>query len=545
MSPVQGPSGLQEPPCRDPSPESRCSRKRSRYISPSSSSASASASSPSSPPKKKKHSRKSDDISKIPAQLSSMRSDYATTMRSVQSRLAALESPAPAPATTIRREVTEEQEDEDEPDRPDDCSCGDEAVSPDPHPLDYDPHHPSLDYSPSRDDLSTTSLAPSLTSDTQPEQEDPQKEFFFFPEETGFNDDAIQYRGYFISYDSGDVECSKIQGQEAFSPIKLTPAVRFLLNRSERVRPVPEASCSNRQNFRSLTKPCNTYAYRSLNFVPGPAYSHTITTGKPPTFLATIPNLEPITPSAFTKTPLFVDLATNSDPYLDIYAFANAPLLPKDCHKLGGLLANLTSAVPDYLHSKDFEARQTLAGLLFTLFRVRASLRVKELVTGLSRQTEDHLSTMGRFLSHGALPSLEALITNAAANARQVRAELREKATAKIKTTSVRSSLRKGSLFSTSLFHTDAVKKAEDCCKMPPPPPITVYATPSAPPHCQPTKQKTNHPAKFQANPTRQSFQSKGNARSTSTRDVPIHRHRLISVSFYHIGICLMKIEPI
>ena len=94
LSPVPGPSGLQGPPRRDPSPESRCSRKRSRSVSPSSSSASASASSPSSPGKKKKHSHKSNDISKILAQLSSMRSDYATTMRSVQSRLAALESPA-------------------------------------------------------------------------------------------------------------------------------------------------------------------------------------------------------------------------------------------------------------------------------------------------------------------------------------------------------------------------------------------------------------------------------------------------------------------
>ena len=123
---------------------------------------------------------------------------------------------------------------------------------------------------------------------------------------------------------------------------------------------------------------------------------------------------------------------------------------------------------------------------------------------------------MGRFLWHGSLPSLEALITNAAANARQVRAELQEKATAEIKTASVGSSLKKGSLFSTSLFHTDAVKKAEDCCKMAPPP-ITVYSTLSAPPHYQPTKQKANHQAKIQANPTRQSFQSKGNARSTST----------------------------
>ena len=87
---------------------------------------------------------------------------------------------------------------------------------------------------------------------------------------------------------------------------------------------------------------------------------------------------------------------------------------------------------------------------------------------------------MGRFLSHGALPSIEALINNAAAQARLVRAELREKATAKIETASVRTSLKEGSSFATSLFHLDAVKKAEDCCKMAPFP-ITVYAAQPAP----------------------------------------------------------------
>ena len=87
---------------------------------------------------------------------------------------------------------------------------------------------------------------------------------------------------------------------------------------------------------------------------------------------------------------------------------------------------------------------------------------------------------MGRILAHGALPTIEVLINNAAAQDRSIRAELREKATARIKTASVRTSLKEGSLFATSLFHVEAVKKAEDCCKMAPPP-ITVYATQPAP----------------------------------------------------------------
>ena len=150
------------------------------------------------------------------------------------------------------------------------------------------------------------------------------------------------------------------------------------------------------------------------------------------------------------------------------------------------------------------------------MFSVRSSLQVKDLITGASYQTEDHLSNMGRFLSHVTLPSLEVLIGNEAANAHQVRAELREKATARIKTASVRSSRKEGSLFSTSLFHVDAIKKAEDCSKMAPPP-ITVYATQSAPQQYCPTKQKAAQPARFQANPTRQSFQTKGNSRPSTT----------------------------
>ena len=151
-------------------------------------------------------------------------------------------------------------------------------------------------------------------SESCQDSEEVQK-FFFFPEETAFKDDGIQYRGYFISYNGGDVECAKIQGQEAFAPINMTPVVRFLLNRSERVQPTPETTGTNRQNFRSLTKACNIYAYRSLKVIPGPASSYTITTSRPPTFLANMSNLEPITPPTFKKAPLLVDHATNSDPF--------------------------------------------------------------------------------------------------------------------------------------------------------------------------------------------------------------------------------------
>ena len=79
--------------------------------------------------------------------------------------------------------------------------------------MDYDPHNPSLDYSHSQEDTSLPSQAPSFSSESSQDPEDSQ-EFFFFPEETGFTDEGIKYRGYFISYDSGDVEYAKVQGQK-------------------------------------------------------------------------------------------------------------------------------------------------------------------------------------------------------------------------------------------------------------------------------------------------------------------------------------------
>ena len=225
------------------------------------------------------------------------------------------------------------------------------------YPLDYDPHNPSLDYSPFEEMDSLPSHTPSFGSEpAQKAGQSYQKVFYFFPEESSFTDEGIEYRRHFISHDSGNLECSKIQGRETFAPITITPAVWYLLERPELVRQSLESSGSERLNFWSLTKACNIYAYRGLKFQPGPINSHTVTTCRAPTFVATIPNIELLTPAPFKKTPLLVDLATNSNSFLDIYAFAIVPMLPKDCHKLGAVLANVTTPVPISLRTRDFES---------------------------------------------------------------------------------------------------------------------------------------------------------------------------------------------
>ena len=109
---------------------------------------------------------------------------------------------------------------------------------------------------------------------------------------------------------------------------------------------------------------------------------------------------------------------------------------------------------------------------------------------------------MGRFLSHGTLPTIELALQNAAATARRVRADLREKVTARVKTASVRSRLREGSLFSTSLFHENTVKKAEDYCKMVPP--VIDFCAAQASQQHRPVISKTFHTSKlYQPNSNR------------------------------------------
>ena len=105
LSPVPGPSGIQNPPRREPSPESRHSGKHSRPASPSSS-----ASASPSPPSKKKKSRDSSDKCEILAEMARMHQDFVASLGSVQSRLTALESPARIVQPVEREEVMDEED---------------------------------------------------------------------------------------------------------------------------------------------------------------------------------------------------------------------------------------------------------------------------------------------------------------------------------------------------------------------------------------------------------------------------------------------------
>ena len=58
--------------------------------------------------------------------------------------------------------------------------------------MDYDPHNPSLDYFLPKDADSPPSHTPTFWSEPVQEAEQPtQKDFYFFPEESGFTDEGF------------------------------------------------------------------------------------------------------------------------------------------------------------------------------------------------------------------------------------------------------------------------------------------------------------------------------------------------------------------
>ena len=145
------------------------------------------------------------------------------------------------------------------------------------------------------------------------------------------------------------------------------------------------------------------------------------------------------------------------------FAFASAPKLPKNAHKLDGLLAGYTSEVLDSLRTQDFQARQLLHGLLMS----HELLKFQENIAHQSIPSckEPCVKDISRVIGSGSLPLLQTLISNQVLVAKQVRLQLRTKAASSVRTHSVRVSLIDGSLFSAGLFDQAAIAKAEDCLR--------------------------------------------------------------------------------
>ena len=125
-----------------------------------------------------------------------------------------------------------------------------------------------------------------------------------------------------------------------------------------------------------------------------------------------------------------------------LLAFALAPKLPKDAHKLEGPLAVSSSEITKALRSKDFKVRQ---GLFFT----HESLKFQEqvLLAAAPPPTPLALVTLPSKPRFGSTPALQSIIADKVFLAQQILHQLRTKATASVSTTGVCISLIDGSLY--------------------------------------------------------------------------------------------------
>ena len=326
----------------------------------------------------------------------------------------------------------------------------------------YDPHHPGLTYQPSP---STSVQAPT------PPPTAASPNFYFFPDTCTLYDHAVVIREHEIFVDSGELEFSRHNGMEIFRPLLMTEAVKALMEEACLVVPRKDLGDTKQDHFKSLLKVVNMSSYHRFGFRSSDLQDLAFTTNRPSRFIESIKEHRDITSHTHKVVPFSLLLEPGAESQNKLLAFASAPKLGKDCHKLPGMLGGQTREVPDTLRTRDYEIRQLLAGLLTTHEFTKLSSnitsdvifkRLEEDCAGRADRVEAHVKSVERINNHLSIPILQTLITNTVALAKQIRYELREKATSEIESHSVKTSLNEGSLLSQGLLDGDAVLKAEE-----------------------------------------------------------------------------------
>ena len=338
----------------------------------------------------------------------------------------------------------------------------------------YDPLYPHSGYTPSE--------APYVFHDSQaPGQPDSDslvdhEGAYFFPEDARILDEFVVYRDSVIYHDSGALQFGRHNNQDTFRPNFHTPQVDALIEASSHVVPRKDHQDTKQQHFSSLMKAVNATRFRHHCFSASDAHNQTFSLQEFSRFLSSIPETYCTRP-AYTHKPIpfFLHSADSSEVKSKLLEFAFAPKLSRDCHQLSGLLAGKTIELSDALRTKDYELRQSLAGILFMheFAKLHSSISSQVLeIEGRRRtskefppQLANDIKHMARLVDHAAVPTAQTLITNAVAKAKQCRYELREKAVVGISNQGAKTSLRDGSSFSKSLFDPNAITKAEECLK--------------------------------------------------------------------------------
>lgn len=143
-----------------------------------------------------------------------------------------------------------------------------------------------------------------------------------------------------------------------FRPLQYSPAVLSLLEDSTIVVPRKNLRDNKCELFKLLTHTINATAYKPLGWRSSDRNPYKIAITKTSRFVETFKgSLDPTVPPSNKPTPYYLEAASDSSAPNLILAFASAPKLPRDCHRLTGLLVGKTKEVPDVLHNKDYAHR--------------------------------------------------------------------------------------------------------------------------------------------------------------------------------------------
>lgn len=246
------------------------------------------------------------------------------------------------------------------------------------------------------------------------------------------------------------------------------------------VVPRKDLSDNKGERFKTLALTINATAYKQYGWRSSDSKPFTVGMDRPSRFIGTLHDTHDPTTSLSHKTiPYQIESTANP-----IFAFASAPKLPKDCHRLPGLLAGKTKEIPDELRNKYFELRQQLLGLLLIHEGAKLSVSITSEVLPkhcTSDRTSSHVKNLSRLHSSLTVPVAQTMINNCLTRAKKLRHEIRTKAIRDIKNPAIRITLTDGGFFSLKLFSDDSVRIAEEFLKVAPPPVyVNVTATPTS-----------------------------------------------------------------
>jgi len=295
---------------------------------------------------------------------------------------------------------------------------------------------------------------------------------YYLPEQGVIQlEDRISFGKHTFLFEDNELLFDRHDGYDTFQPLIYSQKVADLIEESSLVIMRDDIKENRQAQFRKLTRATNKNTFSGFGLRTSASSNLTVENAKPSRFLESLQGTRSM--ASTSKSLPYTMISTYPDASNNILAFAQAPKLSKDCHKIIGALSTQTCEVPDFLRIRDHEIRQQLSALLFVheyICFTKNALhdtvlpRLNQMeISGAGPQLD--LIALGSIQADGVLPMIRTSIANATEQAKKIRFEIREKATANCKAPGIKTSLQDGSAFTTGLFDESAVAKAVDIQK--------------------------------------------------------------------------------